>query len=531
MPSKIALSAFILSENRWHLASLVFLLALAVFGSFKAPLGDFGNYYFGSKLLYHGLFDACIYEPYCFNSLVQNFIGRPVFLNYTPVPPITALFYVPFTFLPIGLAKLVFNLFGVAGLWLASFRVSKRLDVASFHVFIGLVLMLFPLKSNFDQGQTYALVISALMFGFLFLEKHKNITALLWSSAALFKIFPAVAFVYLLFKRDYKTLFWAVALSAVLVSASFAFIDPQIWKTYLLEILPRLFKGEINNPFSSSYQSTTVFLKQLLVEDALLNPNPLIHAPRLFMLLDGLIKLLMVYVFANWVLAEQKALGQFAIILFAGLLLTGYGSTYGLLLAFPLVLFSLSKSHSTSVLMLVLLGLSFSSQVFEKIPFLQDFPFYRLLGFILVLMLVVKSTSFTIHFKWLLIPVSLFAVWTLVMPIEQGSGALLVTDQPQLLNERFEVNDREISMVSFDGKYSEKKLVSLHPASFGQLYFETIDHQIYWKGTEITPARFWATSPVLLDDSMLLFLSDEQRGVGFYAPRIMSLKKHQKSKE
>lgn len=518
-------------SNLWWFTSCCLLVGLAFFGVFKAPLGDFGNYYFGSKLLYHGLFDACIYEPACFNSLVQNFIGRPVFLNYTPVPPITALFYIPFTFLPPVLAKMVFNLVGAAALWAASYRISKRLEIASFYVFIGLVLMLFPLKSNFDQGQTYALVISALMFGFLLLEKHKNITALLWSSAALLKIFPAVAFVYLLFKRDYKALFWAVALSAVLVSASVALIDSQIWKTYLLEILPRLFKGEINNPFSSSYQSTTVFLKQLFVEDALLNPNPLIHAPRLFVLLDGLVKLLMVYVFANWVLAEQKAFGQFAIILFAGLLLTGYGSTYGLLLAFPLVLFFISKRHSTSVLMLVLLGLSFSSQVFEKIPFLQNFPFFRLLGFILVLLLVLKPTSYSIHLKWLLIPVSLFAIWALIMPIEQAVGTLLVTNQPKLLNERFEVNDREISMVSFNGKYSEKKLVLLHPASFGQLDFETIDHQIFWKGIQITPARFWATSPVLLEDSLILFLSDEQRGVGFYAPRIMSLKKHQKSKE
>lgn len=514
-------------SNLWWIASFCFLLALVVFGTFKAPLSDFGNYYFGSKLLLLGQFDACIYEPYCFNSLIQNFMGQPVFLNYTPVLPITALFYIPFTFLPPVLAKFVFNLLGVSCLWLASYRVSKRLEIASFYVFIGLVLLLFPLKSNFDQGQTYALVISALIFGFLLLEKQKNFAAMLWSSAALLKIFPAIAFSYLLLKRDYKTLFWAVALSAVLLSASFALIDPQIWKTYLLEILPRLFKGEINNPFSASYQSTSVFLKQLLVEDALLNPNPLIHAPRLFMLLDGLVKLLMVYVFVNWVLAEQKAFGQFAIILFAGLLLTGYGSTYGLLLAFPLVLFFISKSQTTSVLMLVLLGLSFSSQVFEKIPFLQDFPFYRLLGFILVLVLVVKSTSFTIHFKWLLIPVSLFAVLTLVKPIEQATGRLLVTDQPKLLNERFEAINQEIYMVSFDGEYSENKLVTLRPAPFGQSDFETIDHQIFWKGTEITPARFWTTSPVLLEDSMLLFLSDEQRGVGFYAPRIMSLKKHQ----
>ena len=125
----------------------------------------------------------------------------------------------------------------------------------------------------------------------------------------------------------------------------------------------------------------------------------------------------------------------------------------------------------------------------------------------------------------------MFAVCSLVKPIEQATGALLVTDQPKLLNECFVIKNQEISMVSFDGKYSENKLVLFRPAPFGQSDFNTIDHQIFWKGTEITPARFWATSPVLLEDSLLLFLSDEQRGVGFYAPRIMSLKKHQKSKE
>src|SRR5262245_21921676 len=89
--------------SRWNLVSPgLFLAAGALFCllAWKAPIGDFGNYYFGSRLRWQGTPAAGLYDPCRFNALVRQEPGMQderFFLNYTPVPPFSLLFYAPFT--------------------------------------------------------------------------------------------------------------------------------------------------------------------------------------------------------------------------------------------------------------------------------------------------------------------------------------------------------------------------------------------------------------------------------------------------
>jgi hypothetical protein len=47
-------------------------------------------------------------------------------------------------------------------------------------------------------------------------------------------------------------------------------------------------------------------------------------------------------------------------------------------------------------------------------------------------------------------------------------------------------------------------------------------NQIYYKGAALTSSPDWKAKPRLLDDRMIVYLSDEDRGIGFYTLRQIS---------
>lgn len=523
MPYKTAVLIYERSHWFWWIASFSLLLVFALLGTFKAPLGDFGNYYYGAKMLWLNQFDLSVYEPSAFNLALAKFNSRVGFLNYTPVPPITAIFYLPLVGLSPLVAKLVFNLLGVVALLISLFRLSRQITLGASQVFLSLVILLFPLKSNFDQGQTYALIAAALIIGFQYVRSRETLAVTLFSVAALLKIFPAIVFGYCLVQRQLKVIVMGIGVSLLLLSMSLLFIDSSIWETYVIEILPRLMKGEINNPFSTNYQSTTVFLKQLFVYDAWLNPNPIFHSPIFFKGLDLTIKVVLAYLLLNWILFVKSDFSRFAIVLFSGLMLSGYGSTYGFLLGLPMVVFLLTEQPKYWGTMIGLVGLACSSQLVAHFSFLEGFTYVRLTSFLMIVLIAAISIRYSLHAKWLALPAILIWVLLVFQKPEEAMGKLISIENPELLNTDLLIRDQKIVLRAFNGKNSLLVLDQFHPASDGQADFETIDHRIFWKGQPITPKHFWSKSPILLKDGILLFLSDQGRGVGFYAVRTMKL--------
>ena len=74
------------------------------------PIGDFGNYYYGSKLFIEGKFSISDYKSISkFNQQIAEYGATNFFENYIPIPPISLLCYLPFTFLSCLKAKLLFN--------------------------------------------------------------------------------------------------------------------------------------------------------------------------------------------------------------------------------------------------------------------------------------------------------------------------------------------------------------------------------------------------------------------------------------
>ena len=97
-----------------------------------APIGDFGNYYYASQFLLEGRFSPDIYEPFLFNEMVNERAPEPVFLNYTPVPPVSVLFYLPIAMIaPITSAKWLFSFLGLLLFTLVYYRIVRELEIGN----------------------------------------------------------------------------------------------------------------------------------------------------------------------------------------------------------------------------------------------------------------------------------------------------------------------------------------------------------------------------------------------------------------
>ena len=95
-----------------YVVSFLFLvIGLLIIGiTINYPIGDFGNYYYGSKLFSEGKFSVLDYQSIQhFNQQISTYGQHNYFENYTPVPPFSILFYLPFIFLNSIVAKITFN--------------------------------------------------------------------------------------------------------------------------------------------------------------------------------------------------------------------------------------------------------------------------------------------------------------------------------------------------------------------------------------------------------------------------------------
>src|SRR5688572_25566477 len=78
------------------------------------PIGDFGNYYYGSKVWKEGKDASLLYsDAHWFNEQIRSYGEKDYFENYAPVPPISLIVYYPFTFFESHTAKIIFNLLGI----------------------------------------------------------------------------------------------------------------------------------------------------------------------------------------------------------------------------------------------------------------------------------------------------------------------------------------------------------------------------------------------------------------------------------
>ncbi len=162
---------FILNKYGFVIYFFVIGCILIVLSSTNT-IGDFGNYYYGSKLFYDSKFSILDYENIAhFNAQIKGYGETIFFENYTPVPPPTLLFYLPFLVFSSLKAKLAFNCISLLVFCFALQRFLTFLNYKNGLNYFIPIIFAFTLYSNFNKDQTYLIVGALLIESYVRFEK------------------------------------------------------------------------------------------------------------------------------------------------------------------------------------------------------------------------------------------------------------------------------------------------------------------------------------------------------------------------
>lgn len=509
------------------LSALLFIITglLCLWQCCQAPIGDFGNYYYGSKLWAAGRFSLEDYTSiHHFNAQIRSYGETRFFENYTPVPPVSLLAYLPLTLLAAAPAKLLFNLCGLVLFAFSWRRFLRQLPSVAPWLLLAPLLLYIPLYNNLYQGQTYLLIAAALMEAFVASEKNQTfLAACCLAFAILLKIFPAFLLVYFLLRRHYRTAIYSILLSACGYLLGGWLAGPGILTYYTMEVLPRLFQNDIVGAFYPGNQSLYTLLLDLFVPEPMYNSSVWLHAPWLVPLLEGLVGgFLLAMLFA---FRKTPASALFGLTLLVSVLFSRYQTTYGLLLLAPFVPACLGHGNRTRsswccvVLIAAALGLP-SSRWWDDGSLLRYARFACLMA----------------AFVCYVYGQALFPAWRQLLPL---AGLLVALrfwsfqDREiryfELQNTRgilydYRVEQDSITMLSTLGEQDVEERFALATTPRPDSSLHIRGNALYAGERLLYSGPDQKRKPMRLNDSTVLVMSDQNQGVGFYKLRCITLK-------
>lgn len=501
-----------------YLFPLAILLIVFVIQGQHRFIGDFGNYYYAAKFLFSGNWGAWVYDPASFNEAIYKTGQRDFLLNLTPVPPLSALLLIPITFAGAYKAKLIWNILNACLFVFTVIRIRKHYPMPDWIWACLPILFYIPLRGNFYEGQLYILLFYTLTEGYIQYEKGNFwMAAGLWGFGIHLKIITVVILFFLLLQKEIKSLVLLVVSLVILLLLSLPFIGFEIWYEYLTNILPRLFSGEINNPYAQSYQSMQVLLKTIFIPDVFWNPNSWYNKPALYYSLLQAFKAILLSAGIWCTFSDSDRKIKFSLWLFIALLISGYGNTFSLLLLLlPLVFLYpfLIKNHIVlfAFITILFLGINLPYTWFNTLEIPLRFP--RLYALIALLCMLLWLCRGRIQWYYLLLPVAV---------------AFIPSTQKEAGNNYFLAKDEALLITDFDIEYNQLVIQYFNIAGPGKktipLEFKVDKQECSTLTVSMEKGR---KKKCEVNDSLEIFLSDENRGVGLNTLRYKLLKEQRK---
>ncbi|WP_298546042.1 glycosyltransferase family 87 protein [uncultured Aquimarina sp.] len=486
---------------------------------------DFANYYFGAYFLDRGLFSPVIYDPIWFNQHIFE-IQKNVFASYAPNTPFLAMFFWPFTLVSFSTAKLVFNITSLLLFIYALRNLFNEYKIPYIHYLTILLLFFFPIKNNILFGQVYLLLFFLISEGFLAYKKNNYYKmGGLWGLAILLKIFPIILFAFLLFRKKIKGLIVLAFCSLGFLGISIYLNGIDSWMFFFENILPKATKGEISGEFIKNYQSILMFLKHIFVYHQTKNPFPLIDNSYYYHFFLLLSKIILVGYGLYFSYKKKQAIQGFSYWILATYLLSPYGSNYSsLLLIFIVIMvfsdtFDFRNKNNIGILLLLFLISNLPIKYFFDFPLpLSFFKLFLFISLWLVLILE-KHISYKLH---LTIGSISIIVSLLVTSLSHKKPAMLTKtnmlfeDQQQSIIYDYTIKNGYLVYKYWSEKGSQTKKTDYKITSinYNDIYLK--DNNVYYLDKQITDDTAHKLKPAIVNGNTLIYLSDYQRGFGFY---------------
>ncbi len=507
----------------YPLLLLAVLLAWFIFKATSAPFSDFAGYYFGSKALLQGNFEA-VYDTWSLNVLITQKGYSGVFVSYTPFPPFTSIVLAPFLLFPVAVSKILFNVFSAAlFVWVLA-RARKYFSLPVWALWLVPVIFFIPLRNNIFFGQAYLLLFALLLEGYMAYKKGKRVVAaLLWGIAIVFKLFPLVILFSLLAKKQYKQVAYCVVACVLLGLMSVVLNGFASWQYYVFTIFPRANSGELNDSYTYLFQSAFMLLKNLFVYDAVQNPQVVLNSTPVFVISMVLFKALLLACCVGVTIHKKVAdLMAFASWITASMLLSPNGSSYSLiLLLMPLLALANSKRvYLFTVIALLLLICFIQVAALGGKPLLLQFP--RLYGMLLLfgLLIIVAGMQFPIKLFGAFVAVLLLADAGKLFPHPDNSKYLLSQELPFVYE--YAIKEDQLVYYYWDDKGSHETGTGYAVHDYSTNNVQIKNNQVYYKDKQLTSTPDRKKQVMLVNGRDIIYLSDRNRGFGFYTLRTIT---------
>lgn len=506
----------------------ILLLVFWVVVSANYPTHDYANSYFPSYFLLKGDFSDWIFDPYTFNKKIFEEGFKNVYGNFNPNPPTVAIFFIPFALIPLGLSKLIFNIISIALFLISAIRICKHVHINAIPVFIWMPLIFFvPFRNQVLFGQSYFLLFFLLIEGFIAYRRRKYfLFSSFWSIAIFLKVFPVIIFLFLLLQRDWKAMVSLALGCLTTFFLSIAVIDFAIWKFYFQHILPRSNNGEISSAYTTSYQSAHMLFKFLFIKDQTLNTNVWLDSTIMFNTAIILFKAVILTLCIS-IIKMRRDILSFGVLMLCGILLSPYGSTYSNILLL-LILVGIYQTHPPRIIIfsiLILAACNVPIGVIKDLPIALQFPrLFIMVGLVIYCFFILKL-SITKQTVW----IYLFSMTIVSLPI--------------LLNQNNKISDHDYHMLSnedhlliYDFGVIKNKLFYNYWDSDGSHIVKTdftvhsmdrnvniTNNQIFFNGRQLTHSNDNKSKAILVNDNIVVYLSDKGKGFGFFTLRAIPI--------
>lgn len=271
--------------------SVLFLCMHTLPRAWRTLNTDFPNYYMSARLAHEGYDTSRMYEwPWIEREKDHRAVDIHI-IGLLPITPFSTLAVWPLTGLAPLAAKHVWILMNLAFLVPIGWLLRSMTGLSYVRIALALSLS-FPLHRNLLFGQFYVLLLLLLVAAcWSYLRGFRALAGALVALAAACKVFPLLLFVFFLQRRDWRALVSGTIMGLSAVAFSIAVFGLNVHRTWLLEILPWVMRGEGLGTYAGTASIPGV-LHCLLLSEPQWNPHPWHYSPLCYALLVHALQML-----------------------------------------------------------------------------------------------------------------------------------------------------------------------------------------------------------------------------------------------
>jgi uncharacterized membrane protein YqjE len=495
----------------------------------KHPVHDFANYYFGGQLLAEGRFTVDIYFPYWFNQQIVATGQSAMFAGFAPNTPFLAFLFIPLSALPLAIAKLLFNCVSVAVFIISCCRLSAFYNIKPVWMLLIPVVFFVPLRNEILFGQVYLLLFFFIAEYWLAYQKQRHLKASVFLSLAiLLKVFPVLLLAVFIFKREIRPLLYTAVSCVAFVAVTLIFCKIDVWQFYFTDVLSKASSGGIASAYVENYQSVYMFLKRILVFEQTENPTGCFDAPLIFGAAILAIKILIAgigFYITRRLKTDLPVIGYWML---AIIIISPYGSTYTFLfMFFPFL--AITRPDIPEVQKALLLGCMIFANNFPLSVFIENtFPFnyWRLFGLAGLFILFISLFWKTVSWKNVVALSCAGFLFAAILGRRAIHPDYLINNSPLLIYS-YHLRDNSIIYDFWDQHGSHRQSVGIAVSTVAGA--RLTGNEIYFDGKQVTTDNGHKRNPIVINGKTLLYLSDADRGIGFFTLRKLDLNKNRNS--